>query len=120
MKIRRNANKVLLLIIPTFLVMISVACGAEAPVETVPEGPVTVKVIVTDVQVSDGGERVESMTVRTEDGMELSMRLSDDIDPTLWGPSHLLGHIQAGELGIQIGVTYMRTPDGTIATELSE
>ena len=79
------------------------------------------RVIVTDVGVSADGEIVESITVRTDEGEELSMRLGEAIDLSIWGPAHLLGHMQTGKtLGFKIGVTYLQTPDGTIALELSE
>ena len=111
--------------------LIGTSCGGGAETESAPAldtppaseaaQPVSARVIVTDVQLSDDGETVESITVRTEDGSEVPMRLSEDIEPNIWGPPHLLGHVQTGKaLGFKIGVTYVQTPDGTVATELSE
>ena len=52
------------------------------------------RVIVTDVQVSADDKMVESITVLTDDGEELTMRLGNEIERTIWSPSHLLS--QAG------------------------
>ena len=96
------------------LLVVAVACGGNS------QEPVSARVIVTDVQVSADGKTVESLTVRTDDGAELTMRLGDDIDPAIWGASHLLSHAGLGTLGIKIGVTYVRTTESVIATQLSE
>lgn len=104
----------------TILLMLSAACGGN-PGNLISQGPVSDRVIVTDVQVSADGERVEYITVRTDDGKELSLRLGVDIDPEMWLPPHLLSHIGLGKsLGLKIGVTYVRTSESIIATELSE
>lgn len=121
MKKRLMLVRTLLVFLTSIFVMLSPACGVGSSEESISsKEPATAKVIVIDVQVSDDGDAVESITVETDEGRKISMRLSDDIDPSLWGPSHLLGHLQASEFGIQIGVTYVRTPDGVVATELSE
>ena len=79
------------------------------------------RVIVTDVQVSADDKMVESITVLTDDGEELTMRLGDEIERTIWGPSHLLSHAGLGKsLGLKIGVTYVRTTEAVIVTQLSE
>ena len=67
-----------------------------------------------------GEDRVDSIIVRTDAGQELFMHLSEAIDPAMWDPIHLQGHQKLGELGVQIGVTYKQTPEGIVATGLSE
>lgn len=47
----------------SILFVLSTACSIS-------QGPVSARVIVTDVQVSADGEKVEFITVRTEDGNE--------------------------------------------------
>ena len=64
---------------------------------------------------------MESITVLTDDGNELTMPLDDGIDPAMWGPRHLRGHIQAGKtFGFKIGITYTQTRDGNAVIELTE
>ena len=71
--------------------------------------------------MSPDGQQVESIMVRTEDGKELSLRLREEIDPAVWSPQHLQGHVQGGKsLGLTIGVEYTETDEGRIATRLSE
>lgn len=101
------------------LTVVMAACGGNAQ-EIVSDEPVTARVIVTNVEVSTDAGRVVSITVRTDDGRELPMRLADDIDPADWAPLHLQGHQGLGELGVKIGVTYRQTPEGIVATALSE
>jgi len=96
------------------------ACSRTSAQLPVSDEPVFAKVIVTDVVLSENESQVESITVRIDDGDEVQMRMDDDIDLTLWGPQHLLGHVQAGTLGITIGVTYVVTSDGVFAIEFSE
>ena len=85
------------------------------------EGPGSGRVFVEQMEVSPDGQRVESIMVRTEDGKELSLRLSEEIDPVVWSPQHLEAHVQLGkELGFTIGVEYTETDEGRIATRLSE
>ena len=52
--------------------------------------PRTLRVIVTDVQVSADDKRVESIIVLTDDAEELTTRLGHEIESAIWGPSHLL------------------------------
>ena len=102
------------------LLVVLAACsgGSEA---AAPREPVSARVIVTDVQVSADGERVETITVRTDDDKELSMRLGDNVDPVIWGPTHLLSHAGLGKsLGLKIGVTYVETSESVVAIELTE
>ncbi len=103
-------------------VMLHIAAGCGGGSDALsPTGPVTARVIVTDVQVSADDTRVESITVVTEDGEELTIRLSEGIEPAMWDPPHLLTHVALGEsLGIKIGVTYIHTTDSLIATQLLE
>lgn len=92
--------------------------GSDSPA---PTGPVSVRVIVTDVQTSADETRVESITVRTDDGEEITMTLGEEIEPAAWDQGHLLTHAALGEsLGIKIGVTYVRTGESVVATQLSE
>ena len=109
----------MLLVVPALLHIVA-GCGGGSDSPS-PTGPVSARVIVTDVQVSADGKTVESLTVRTDDGEELTMRLGDDIEPAIWGAFHLLSHADLGKtLGIKIGVTYVRTTDSVIAIQLSE
>ena len=100
-----------------FLALISVAggCGGGS------EGPVSGRVIVENIKVSLDGNLVESIMVRTEDGKELTLRLSEEIDPSVWSPQHLQGHVQGGKrLGLTIGVQYLETDEDRVATGLFE
>ena len=106
---------------PILLVHIAGVCGGSSETFT-SQGPISARVIVTDVQISaDDDNRVESITVVTDDGDELTLRLGEEIEPAMWGPPHLLTHAALGEsLGIKIGVTYINTADSLIATQLLE
>jgi len=98
----------------SMLFVLATACSIS-------QGPVSVRVIVTDGQVSADGEKVEFITVRTEDGKELSLRMGEDIDPEMWRPRHLLSHVGLGKsLGLKIGVTYVQTSESAVATVLTE
>ena len=109
----------LLCMIPILLVVLA-ACGRGSEA-AVPREPVSARVIVTDVQVSADGERVESITVRTDDDKEIAMGLGDKIDPAIWGRLHLLSHAGLGKsLGLKIGVTYVETSESVVAIELTE
>ncbi len=81
----------------------------------------SVRAVVTKVNVSAEGARVVSIAVRTEAGDELTMRLSESIDPALWAPRHLQAHMRLGQtLGATIGIKYIQTPEAKVVTELSE
>jgi hypothetical protein len=82
--------------------------------------PITESVIVKSVDVSEDGDRVEAISISNDAGDQFTVSLSQDIDPQLWGPRHLLGHVESGKLKIGIKVTYIRTEDGFHATALSE
>ena len=85
------------------------------------EGPISVRAIVTALELSNDGLKVETITIRTDEGDVLSLRISDEIDPTVWSPVHLEGHIQLGQgLGFTIGVQYQDSSDQKVAVELSE
>ena len=104
----------------SILLLVSAACGGGSET-AVPQEPVLARVIVTDVQVSADGERVESITVRIDADKELTIRLGDNIDPAIWGRLHLLSHAGLGKsLGLKIGVTYVQTAESVVAIELSE
>ncbi len=111
---------VMLGVVPVML-HIAAGCGGSSDSPS-PTGPVTARVIVTDVHISaDDDNRVESITVVTDDGEELTLRLGEGIEPAMWDPPHLLTHVALGEsLGIKIGVTYIHTTDSLIATQLLE
>lgn len=102
------------------LLVIAAACGGGSE-PAILQKTVSARVIVTDVQVSADDKRVDSITVLTDDGEELTMRLGDEIEPALWGPPHLLSHAGLGKsLGLKIGVTYVHINESVVATELSE
>ena len=115
------APRFLTLWVVPILLHIATGCGGGSDALS-PTGPVTARVIVTDVQISaDDDNRVESITVVTDDGDELTLRLGEGIEPAMWGPPHLLTHAALGEsLGIKIGVTYVNTAGSLIATQLLE
>ena len=84
-------------------------------------GPTDVRGIVTEVLVSEDGQRVVSIVLRTESGDDLSLALGDGIDPAIWDAKHLEGHLRLGEtLGFTIGVTYTEEEDERVAIELIE
>ena len=103
------------------MLILAVACGGNSETPTSLE-PVSARVLVTDVQIAaDDVNRVEFITVITDDGEELTMRLGEGIEPEMWDPPHLLGHVGLGKsLDLKIGVTYIRTTDSLIATQLFE
>lgn len=114
-----NLHKIALLSSTLAPMVLVVACGGS-PQQPISDEPVSARGIVTEVQLLPGADRADSITVRTDDGQELFMLSSANIDPGMWDPIHLQGHQKLGELGVQIGVTYTRTPEGIVATALSE
>ena len=79
------------------------------------------RVIVEEIQLSADDQRVEYIMVRTEDGNQLTLRLGDEINPLAWTPQHLQSHVGLGKsLGFTIGVKYIETNEGQVATQLSE
>ena len=103
----------------SILLTVLAACGGGSEAAA-PREPVSARVIVTNVQVSADGERVESIRVRTDDDKEIAMRLGDNIDPAIWGPPHLLSHAGLGKsLGMKIAVTYVETSETVVAIELT-
>lgn len=112
--------RTLLLWVGLILPAIAASCGGGSE-QPIPQELVSARVIVTDVQVSADEKRVESITVLTDDGEVLTMRLGDETDPAVWGPTHLMSHAGLGKsLGLKIEVTYVRINDAVIATQLSE
>ncbi len=100
----------------SILAVFAVACGSNSQ-EPVSDEPVSARVAVRAVEVSAEGDRVKSITVLTDDGKELTMILDDTIDPAMWGPRHLQGHIEVGRtLGFKVGIEYIQTPDGNGVT----
>ena len=82
--------------------VIVAACGGSSET-SIPQEPVSARVIVTHAQVSADDKRVEFITVLTNDGEELTMRLGDEIEPAIWGPSHLLSHADLDKsLGLKL------------------
>ena len=97
------------------------SCGNRGNGGNASEGPISVRAIVTAIGLSNDGLKVETITIRTDEGDVLSLRVSDEIDPTVWSPVHLEGHIQLGQgLGFTIGVLYQGGSDQKVAVELSE
>ena len=115
----RSLKYQLAIIVGTATVAAAACGGGEPTVAETPTaaGPVSVRVLIVDVNVSDDGETVRSITLRTQEGEEFRLRLSDDIDPLVWNPRHLQGHQQTRT---QIGVTYLQTAEGKVVTELTE
>ena len=114
-------NTLILAGLGSILVVFAVACGSSAPQEPESNEPVSARVVVKAIKVSAEGDRVESITVVTDNGKELTLILDDAIDPAMWGPRHLQGHIEAGKtLGFKVGIKYIRTRDGNVVTELAE
>lgn len=116
-----NLYKSTLICLISVLMVVLVACGGNSQAAVTDE-PTTTRVIVKEVQVSPDGGRVESITIRTDEGEDLYLRLGENIDPAMWEPLHLQSHQGLGEsLGFKIGVTYVRMSDGgLVATELTE
>ena len=102
------------------MLFVGAACGGSSET-TLYNEPVTARVVVTDVQVSADDSKVESITVLTDDGEEITMIFGEEIEPAAWGPSHLLSHVGLGKtLGLKIEVTYIRGNESVTATNLSE
>lgn len=102
------------------LLLVGAACGGSTEA-TVYDETVSARVIVKDVQVSADGKRVEYITVLTDAGEEITMKLGPEIELATWGPSHLLSHAGLGEsLGLKIEVTYVRNNGSMTATQLAE
>ena len=102
------------------MISVAAACGGSADT-AVNDQPVSARVVVTDVQVSSDKTSVESTTVVTDDGDEITMKLGTEIEPLAWGPLHLLSHAGLGKsLGLKIDVTYFRTGDSVTVIKLSE
>ena len=74
----------LMFVVPALVVAL-VACSRSSAQLPVSDEPIFAKVIVTTVVLSEDESQVKSITVRIEEEDEVAMRLSDDIDPTLWG-----------------------------------
>ena len=101
--------------------VLSAACGSIAPQEPESNEPVSARVVVKAIKVTSEGDQVESITVLTDDGKELTMPLDDGIDPAMWGPRHLEGHIQAGKtFGFKVGIKYVQTRGGNVVIDFTE
>jgi hypothetical protein len=75
------------------------ACRGQA-------GPERVRGIVIAVQASSLA-RADAITIRTDDGRELTLRVEPGVDMT---PGHLREHMTLGE---PVVVEYTRAPDGS-------
>ena len=114
-----NLREIALLGSIPILMLVVAACGGNGQ-DPISDEPISARAIVKNVETSTDGDRVEAITVLTDDGKELLMRLADDIDPAAWAPAHLQSHQGLGALGIKIGVTYIQTSEGIVVTDLSE
>ena len=54
--------------------------------------------------------------MRAKGREELSLRLSEEIDSTIWSPQH----VQLGSYGVEIGVRYIEVQEGKITVDLFE
>ena len=114
-------NTLILAGLGSILVVFAVACGSSAPEEPESNEPVSARVVVKAIKVTSEGDQVESVTVLTDDGKGLTRPLDDGIDPAMWGPRHLQGHIRTGKaLGFKVGIKYSQTRDGNVVIELTE
>lgn len=113
--------RLLSLLLPSLgLLVLLAACGGNPPASLTDE-PISARFAVIDVKVSAEGARVESIVLLSGDGKELRMVLAEDIDPAIWGPRNLQGHVESGKaLGFKVGVTYVQTPNGQTVIELTE
>ena len=115
------APKSIGVIISLVALVLLTSCGNGGNGGNGSEGPVSVRAIVTAIELSEDGLKVETITIRIDEEDELSLRISDEIDPTVWSPVHLQGHVQLGQgLGFTIGVRYQDSSDQKVAVELSE
>ena len=113
-------NKVPILILIAILAILPAGCGSSSQ-EPLSDGPSVARVVVTKLQLSPDGGKVESITVRTDESENFSLMLSENIDLDTWSPRHLEGHIQlGGTIGATIGVKYIQATDGKVAFELTE
>ena len=113
-------TKVPILLLTTILAILPAGCGSSSQ-EPVSDEPSFARVIVTKLQLSTDGGKVDSITVRTDEGENFSVTLGGNIDPAAWSPRHLEGHIQLGEaIGATIGIKYIQTTNGEVAIELTE
>ena len=112
------AGRTLLLVLGPVLLVFVAGCGrsSQAPVS---DEPIFARGVVKEMRGSS--DRTETILVRTDEGKELLLTLSGEIDQAAWSPEHLGGHLRLGELtGGTIGVKYVQKPDGPVAIELSE
>ena len=64
----------LICLITGLMMVVLAACGGSTQ-DGVTDEPTTARVLVTEVQVSSAGDRIESITIRTDEGKDLHMRL---------------------------------------------
>jgi hypothetical protein len=89
-------------------VLYGTACQAHAQA-----GPQQARGLITNVQARSIVE-TEAITLRTEGGQELVLRVDRAVDVT---PGHLREHMTLAE---PVLVTYEQTPDGLLATRIDD
>jgi hypothetical protein len=97
-----------LLLLAFAAVLYGTACQAHAQV-----GPQQARGLITNVQARSIVE-AEAITLRTEAGQELTLRVDHAVDVT---PGHLREHMTLAE---PVLVTYEQTPDGLLATRIDD
>jgi hypothetical protein len=86
------------------------SAGCQAHAQAVPQ---QARGLVINVQARSIAE-TEVITIRTDDGRELTLRVDRAADMT---PGHLREHMALGQ---PVVVTYQQTPDGLLATRIDD
>jgi hypothetical protein len=97
-----------LLVLVIAAVLGSAACQAHAQA-----GPQQARGLIVNVQARSI-VATEAITLRTDDGRELTLRVDAAADMT---PGHLREHMTLGE---PVLVTYQQTPEGLLATRIDD
>ncbi len=97
-----------LLALAALLALSGLGCQGQAQT-----GPQQVRGLVVNVQARSIAE-TEAITLRTEDGRELILRVDRAVEMT---PGHLREHMALGQ---PVLVTYQQTPDGLLATRIDD
>jgi hypothetical protein len=95
------------------LLAVAVVIGAAGCQAHAQGGPQTARGLVVNVQARSIAE-AEGITLRTDDGRELVLRIQKGVDVT---PGHLREHMTLGE---PVVVTYESTPDGLLAVKIDD
>ena len=105
----------------TLVFTVVAACGSGAGPPLDLSTPVAARVVVTGVELTPDGVRVDWISVRTESGDTYRLKIGSNIEPSDWDPKHLQSHQSLGEsLGFTIGVTFAEGEAGLTALELVE